>query len=849
MNKKYQGLDVELDQISQIEFNRRKNVQQDSQIATLQSQISQILNQSPAGFLPRVFYGLTRGDQTYRFIEDYVINISLPGNVGDAFELAAEQTDQYINAIAVKINETQVKIYVQGDYIENTSEFTLINMTTGESESLTIHGALALQEASYLGQFDANDPDNRNKQITVINDLETNSKNVVFASVDYSGDGVYNWVKIGSLLNGKDGKSIYIIDDTDNIQYIEEGDIFIYTGSSTTYEGVSLIPYDLVEVGSDSITVKGNIKGPQGIQGEPGEDGQDGQDGSTPTIQDGYWYINGVSTGVKAIGEDGTDGQDGVSFDMQTGLYSVPANWGETGNVGPNGETLLQLPALPTTGVEGKAYVVYDPLTTPLKPYYDLYYTHDNISTWTIIHPFSGAPGRDGTDGYTPYIYNGYWYINGTSTGVPATGPQGATGATGPKGVNPKGAWVANSSYTKDDIVTYNGSAYICKNTHTGSSTVPSSDSTNWQLFVSKGDTGATGSTGATGATPVITATATQLAYTAQPTVTVSGTTANPILNFGIPQGTPGTTPTNYIKATDSSGQTVEATGTDTPLNFKGNSTSTYIGFKNSSNTTLGYIGVNSSKKPVFYDTADHKLAYSSDIPTKVSQLTNDSGFTTNAGTVTSVTLTSGTGITVSNSGTAITGSGTRTITNAGVRSISTGSTNGTISVNTNGTSADVAVKGLGSNAYTSTTIPTKTSQLTNDSGFLTSAPVTSVSGRTGAVSTANLIADMLTGNASYGDKIVGKSIGQNGYIYYQSGLCIQWGRTTYGSYNNNNTTVNFPTSFTAVYSVVATWQKGDNTTREWNIYGEPTTTSFTVRRNNSSDTSSGWSWVAIGKK
>ena len=42
------------------------------------------------------------------------------------------------------------------------------------------------------------------------------------------------------------------------------------------------------------------------------------------------------------------------------------------------------------------------------------------------------------------------------------------------------------------------------------------------------------------------------------------------------------------------------------------------------------------------------------------------------------------------------------TITNSGVRSIATGSSNGTISVNTNGKSADVAVKGLGSAAYTS---------------------------------------------------------------------------------------------------------------------------------------------------
>jgi len=53
--------------------------------------------------------------------------------------------------------------------------------------------------------------------------------------------------------------------------------------------------------------------------------------------------------------------------------------------------------------------------------------------------------------------------------------------------------------------------------------------------------------------------------------------------------------------------------------------------------------------------------------------------------------------------GTGISLSGT-TFSNSGVRSVSSGSSNGTISVNTNGASADVAVKGLGSAAYTAST-------------------------------------------------------------------------------------------------------------------------------------------------
>lgn len=43
-----------------------------------------------------------------------------------------------------------------------------------------------------------------------------------------------------------------------------------------------------------------------------GGQGADGKDGKTPYIQDGYWYIDGVNTEVKAEGVDGKDGKDGL---------------------------------------------------------------------------------------------------------------------------------------------------------------------------------------------------------------------------------------------------------------------------------------------------------------------------------------------------------------------------------------------------------------------------------------------------------------------------------------------------------------------------------------------------------
>lgn len=65
-----------------------------------------------------------------------------------------------------------------------------------------------------------------------------------------------------------------------------------------------------------------------------------------------------------------------------------------------------------------------------------------------------------------------------------------------------------------------------------------------------------------------------------------------------------------------------------------------------------------------------------------------------------SLTIAAGTGISVAGDAT----NDKVTITNSGVRSIATGSSNGTISVNTNGETVNVAVKGLGSAAYTAST-------------------------------------------------------------------------------------------------------------------------------------------------
>ena len=490
--------------------------------------MTQLLEQAPAGFLPRVFYGLTRGAQTYRFVQDYVFNVvGLSGNVGDAYELFStiEPGNDYIAAVAVQINEDQLKIVIKGDYTQNTTTFLATNNTTGAQQTITVTGALALQDASYLGDYPA--ADNREKQITVLNNLENNSKNVVFASIDYNSDEVYNWVEIGGYLNGKDGAAFYSVNSATYATIsamLKVNDSICAAESFSTFNIGDVYSVDSID--PLTLSQKGNIRGAQGVQGLPGQNGTNGENGKTPYIQDGYWYIDGTNTGVRALGIDGTNGQDGQSFLTQSGLYSVPANWGQTGNVDPDGNALLQLPTLPQSNISSKGFVVYDPLTTPLEPYYDYYFANNGDVAWTILHPFSGIKGRDGTDGSTPYIQNGYWYINGSNTGVPAQGATGATGAT--PNITPAATVDANTGTPAVTVV------------KTGTNENPTFTFNFSNLKGAKGDTG---NTGATGATPNISVSATTLPAGSQATATRSGTDANPIITFGIPKGADGSMP------------------------------------------------------------------------------------------------------------------------------------------------------------------------------------------------------------------------------------------------------------------------------------------------------------------
>lgn len=395
-------------------------------------------------------------------------------------------------------------------------------MRSGVQSQQSIPNTITLQDASYLGEYSAEE--NQQKQITVLYDIASGKENVVYASLDLNNDNVFNWVTIGNYTNGIDGFSIFAVNSSNIASVIgvaKIGDIFVIT-QALTYNEISYNEGDLITITSIepfTADLKGNIKGPQGVQGLQGVPGVNGTNGYTPYIQNNNWYINGVDTGVKAVGVDGVNGQNGKAFAIQSNIYSTIANEGQEGNVTPDGVALETLPTLPATDISGKGFVVYDPLTTPLEPYYDLYWANNGDTTWSIIHPFSGIEGKDGKDGYTPYIQDNNWYINGVNTGVQVTGNQGQQGV----GIEA----IENDGTSRGSDYTINHIKILLTNGQEESVDILAED----------GQQGQQGQTGTTGATPNITATATELPIGSQPTVTRSGSNENPLLNFGIPAG------------------------------------------------------------------------------------------------------------------------------------------------------------------------------------------------------------------------------------------------------------------------------------------------------------------------
>ena len=282
--------------------------------------------------------------------------------------------------------------------------------------------------------------------------------------------------------------------------------------------------------------------GPQGAQGPKGEQGVKGEKGDTGDT--GPQGVQGVQGPIGPEGPQGLKGEKGdPGAKGETGPQGPTGPQGDAGPVGPQGPKGEQ----GEQGIQGirglgtfrtstslttsSSTVAYSSLASPpadgklqigdmiLDPNGLIFAvltatSRGNIAIgyrWNIKGPKgdTGAKGETGATGATgpvgPQGPKGETGAQGPQGIQGEMGPQGPTGPTAIANINAKGTYNGSTKYVRNDLVNYNGNAYVCiAATSTG---VLPTNTTNWQLFVSqgakgdKGDTGATGPQGPTGAT------------------------------------------------------------------------------------------------------------------------------------------------------------------------------------------------------------------------------------------------------------------------------------------------------------------------------------------------------------
>ena len=243
-------------------------------------------------------------------------------------------------------------------------------------------------------------------------------------------------------------------------------------------------------------------EGPQGLKGETGATGAKGDTGPQgPTGAQGAVGPVGPKGDTGAKGDKGGQGIRGLgvyrtSKSLTTASTTVPYSSLATEPIGglQIGDIIVDANALAfavlTATSSGNVAIGYRATWKGNKG--------DKGDTGA-----KGATGPQGPEG--PQGPQGERGAQGPQGIQGETGPQGPTGPTAVANINAKGTYSNSATYVRNDLVNYNGNAYVC--IVASSTGVLPTNTDNWQLFVSqgakgdKGDTGATGAQGPKGAT------------------------------------------------------------------------------------------------------------------------------------------------------------------------------------------------------------------------------------------------------------------------------------------------------------------------------------------------------------
>lgn len=290
-------------------------------------------------------------------------------DIGDYFEITSHNTED-IPAYGYLIEGNKIAIAYAGDFMAEYSQLSVRNVTKGLEMFDTLQ--YVEFEGSSLNDYKAQD---RKKQVfNVLDDLAYGTR-TQYASFDLNNDGIYNFVFIGVIENGKNGYSIYVTNGEDVQTVIEKmqiHDLIQFAGNNTTeLVNPNAAIGDIYEyLGNSNFELKGNVRGETGATGATGATGPQGIQG-----------VQGVQGIQGEQGLQGENGKDGITLYIHSEILNSPAD----------------LPELSTVPV-AFAYRVIN--TSGSIVTYDLYFhAFDNDTEWAIQPNWGGVPGPKGDRG------------------------------------------------------------------------------------------------------------------------------------------------------------------------------------------------------------------------------------------------------------------------------------------------------------------------------------------------------------------------------------------------------------------------------------------------------------------
>ncbi len=368
--------------------------------SNLSEQLNELIENTSYGGQNLVrFSFLKRGNLYYRLSDTFNSQIQLlGGDVGDYVEISSGRPDDipaygYISEGGATM--CKITLAFKGDFIDREAPITMRNVKKGKTNT---PAPISTSLWTSFGGTSLNDydPNDRKKQVfNVLDDVFYNSR-TQYGSFDLNGDGVYNFVYLGAVFNGEDGKSVRTTTGSDTaavVAEMQEGDSILFgADNKTSAVDASATAGDLYRFAGNNRFVKmGNIKGAKGAKGDKGDKGDQG--------------IQGVQGPQGAKGNKGEKGDKGDTGDQGLTIYTGVKN-------SPD-----ELPPFSSAKL-GDAYRVINTSGTTVA--YDLYFKAEGGTTWDIQPNWGGVKGDKGDKGDQG--------IQGVQ------GPQGAKGNKGEKG-------------------------------------------------------------------------------------------------------------------------------------------------------------------------------------------------------------------------------------------------------------------------------------------------------------------------------------------------------------------------------------------------------------------------------